>query len=233
MIRSPNPFENRLVTKRGTRRGRAYAASGNRPRTRLYRSEFPLGRSNPCSRRARPGKIHHLRTMTKVPATRRGRRPRPIESLRPADISAHPIWRFVSGDEPDETWVVPTASRRSARLSGRVIGTQVTLADGSRRWALLSNIDPDNPQLTTHFLSLSLFIGGKWFHLARYHDVGARRHGPRALAAALHRPLGKVFPMRYDLRPYVRSGPSWLEGVVDRSPRNRLTRAEIIALSVP
>ena len=93
---------------------------------------------------------------------------------------------------------------------------------------------PDgSPLLRLSFVVLSLFIGGKWFHLARYHDVGARRHGPRALAAALHRPLGKVFPMRYDLRPYVRSGPSWLEGVVDRSPRNRLTRAEIIALSVP
>jgi hypothetical protein len=171
--------------------------------------------------------------MTKTPATKRSRRPRPIASLRPGDFDAHPIWRFVSGDEPDETWVLPTASRRSARLSGKVIGTEVTLADGSRRWALFSNIDPDDPQLTTHFLSLSLFIGGKWFPLARYHDVDVNKHGPRALAAMLRRPLGKVFPIRYDLRQYVRNGSSWLEGVIDQSPAERLTRSEIIALAVP
>ena len=191
------------------------------------------------SQRVRPlndrGDQSIARTMTKSSAAKRvsGHRSRSITSLRPADINAHPIWRFVSGDEPDETWVLPTASRRSARLSGKIIGTEVTLADGSRRWALFSNIDPDNPKLTTHFLSLSLFIGGKWFHLARYHDVDARRPGPRALATALRRPLGKVFPIRYDLRPYVRNGSSWLEGVVDRSPRTRITRAEIIALAVP
>jgi hypothetical protein len=171
--------------------------------------------------------------MTKSPAAKLGHQPRPVTSLRPADFNAHSIWRFVSGDEPDETWVRPVASRRSTSLSGKIVGTEVTLADGSRCWAVFSNVAIDNPQLTEHFLTLSLFVRGKWFHLARYHDIAARRHGPAALAVALGRPVAKVFPIRYDLRPYVRNAPSWLEGVVNRSPRKRLTRAQVIALAVP
>jgi hypothetical protein len=168
---------------------------------------------------------------TKVRSVSRSRH-RPVSSLRPDDFKAHPIWRFVTDDDPDETWVLPVNGRRVARLAGKIVCTEVVLADGTRRWAMLSNIEPDNAQLTEHFLSLSLLVTGGWFHLARYHDFDARTRGPRVLAAALRRPVGKVFPIRYDLRQYVRNGASWLEGAVRRTPRHRLTRAQIIALAV-
>ena len=156
-----------------------------------------------------------------------------MTGVRPDDLKAHPIWRFVEDDEPDETYVLPAASRRVTRLTGKIVGAEVTLADGSQRWALLSNVDSDHRELTEHFITLSLFVAGRWFHLARYHDIDATEHGPRALAAALRRPIGKVFPICYDLRPYVRNAPPWLEGAIRRSPRQRLARAQIIALAVP
>ena len=160
-------------------------------------------------------------------------RPQPVTRLRPDDLKVHPIWRFVAADEPDETYVLPVSARRVPRLTGKIVGTEVTLADGSRRWALLSNVDAGNPELTEHFITLSLFVAGRWFHLARYHDVDAAKRGPRVLAAALRRPIGKVFPIRYDLRAYVRNAPAWLEGAIHRTPRQRLTRARVIALAVP
>jgi hypothetical protein len=160
-------------------------------------------------------------------------RPQAVTSLRPDDLKVHPIWRFVSDDEPDETYVLPAGARRVTRLTGKIVGVEVTLADGSRRWALFSNVDRDSPELTEHFITLSLFIAGRWFHLARYHDVDAREHGPRALAAALRRPISKVFPIRYNLRAFLRNAPPWLEGAIRRSPRQRLSRAQIIALAVP
>ncbi len=160
-------------------------------------------------------------------------RPQTVTSLRPDDLKEHPIWRFVDDDEPDEAYVLPARARRVTRLAGKIVGTEVTLADGSRRWALLSNVDPDNPELTEHFITLSLFVARRWFHLARYHDIDVSRRGPRVLAAALRRPIGKVFPICYDLRPYVRNAPPWLEGVIRRSPRQRLARAQVIALAVP
>lgn len=125
------------------------------------------------------------------------------------------------------------AARRVSRLAGKVLGTEVTLADGTRRAAMFGNVSPQNPELTEHFLSVSLFIDRKWFHLARYHDFDVRSRGPRALSAALKRPVSKVFPIRYDLRPYFRKPPSWLEGAIQQEPRQRLTRAEVIALAVP
>jgi len=39
--------------------------------------------------------------------------------------------------------------------------------------------------LTEHFLTLSIESGGKWFHLARYHDFNRAEHGPEALAHCL------------------------------------------------
>ena len=167
-------------------------------------------------------------------ATRVSRpRRRPVSSLRPGDFETHPIWRYVPGDEPDETWVMPVAARRVSSLGGKVLGTEVTLADGTRCAAMFGNVSPKNPKLTEHFLRVSLFINRKWFHLARYHDFDVRRRGPRALAAALKRPVNKVFAIRYDLRPYFRKPPAWLEGAIQQEPRKRLTRAEIIGLAVP
>ena len=159
--------------------------------------------------------------------------PQPVTSLRPDALKAHPIWRFVEDDVPDETYVLPVRTKRVTRLAGKIVGAEVTLADGSQRWALFGNVDPDNPELTEHFITVSLFVAGRWFHLARYHDIDVSRRGPRVLAAALRRPIGKVFPICYDLRPYVRNAPPWLEGVIRRSPRQRLARAQVIALAVP
>jgi hypothetical protein len=161
------------------------------------------------------------------------RRGRPVTKLRPADLKVHPIWRFVADDDPDETYVMPAAASRVRRLLGAIVGTEVTLADGSRRWALFSNVDTENPDFTEHFISVSLFVEGRWFHLARYHDFDATRRGPRTLAAALRRTIAEVFPISYDLRSYVRNAPPWLKGALHRSPRQRLTRAQVIALAVP
>ena len=107
-------------------------------------------------------------------------------------MKAHPIWRFVTDDDPDETWVLPVNGRRVSRLAGKIVGTEVMLADVPDSWAVFSNIEPDDEQLTEQFLSLSLFVNGRWFHLARYHDFDARMRGPGWLAAALRRPVGKV-----------------------------------------
>ena len=142
------------------------------------------------------------------------------------------MWRFVRTDEPDESWVVPLAGRRVSSFTAKIVGTEVTLADGSRLWALFGNVDPANPELTEHFLSASFFVNRKWFHLARYHDVDVEKRGPRALASALNRRLSDVFPIQYDLRPFARGNHPALANVIRQRPRKRLTRAQVIALAV-
>lgn len=165
------------------------------------------------------------------PRTQRSPR-KAVTRLRPSDFKARPIWRFVHDDEPDETYVIPMNVRQVTQPSGRIIGSEVTLADGSRLWAMFGSVDRENPEATEQFITLSLFVEGRWFHLARYFDFDVKERGPKALAAVLKRPLAEVFPIHYDLRPFVRNAPPWLMGTIRASPRRRLTRSEIIALAV-
>jgi len=83
----------------------------------------------------------------------------------------HPVWEFVSNDEPAETDVHPVVQVPTDSLENRIVGAEVELANGSRVWALLGNIDVKDSRRTRHFLTLSLFVRDEWFHLARYHDV--------------------------------------------------------------
>ena len=99
---------------------------------------------------------------------------------------------------------------------------------------MLGNIDPTNPRLTEHFLTVSVFRSdGALFHLARYHDLDAIERGPAALAAFLGLSLKAVFPLSYDVSAIVTGLPEVVRGTITSEPRERLTRAEVIALAVP
>ena len=113
-------------------------------------------------------------------ATRR--QSKPVHLLQVSDLQANPVWQFVASDVPDETYVRPVAGIPVDKLMGRIVGTQVLLANGGRVWALIGNVHPDDPRFTEHFVSLSFECNGQWFHLARYHDFDYVEHGP-ALAA--------------------------------------------------
>jgi hypothetical protein len=143
------------------------------------------------------------------------------------------VWECVNDDSLGERAVRPVKSLPVKHLTGRLIGTQVRLANGAAVWALIGNIDAGNPKLTEHFITMSLERGARWFHLARYHDPDCAERGPEALARFLGLALDDVFPISYDVRQYANGHDAALAGVVGREPRERLTRAQIIALAVP
>src|SRR5262245_15366007 len=95
----------------------------------------------------------------------------PVDSLQPKDLVRHPVWEFVSTDEPEETHVHPVAELPTDSLENRIVGAKVQLSNGSRVWALLGNIDVNDARRTRHFLTVSMLVRDEWFHLARYHDV--------------------------------------------------------------
>jgi hypothetical protein len=126
-----------------------------------------------------------------------------VDELTIEDIRVFPVWEYTNTDEDeDETVVRPVKRMPVKSLTGRIVGTEVTLADGTRRWATLSNIDETNRRLTEHFLTLSVFDRGAWFTMARYHDVDAAKRGPTALATFLGMSLDAVFPISYDISRY-------------------------------
>jgi hypothetical protein len=158
---------------------------------------------------------------------------KPIDLLTASDLAASPIWKYTNRDGASELFVTAVSTIPVKNLNGKVIGSQVRLADGSERWSLIGNVDTTNPRFTEHWLTLSVERDGKWFHLARYHDHDYKERGPEALSRFLGLKIDDVFPIAYDLRIYVAGNLSLLVGAVPREPRQKLSRAEIIAMAVP
>jgi hypothetical protein len=159
-----------------------------------------------------------------------------MKSIEALDISAlqeHAVWQYANADAANETLVRPIKRLPVARLAGKVVGTQVRLANGTCVWGLLGNIEESSARLTAHFLTLSVLQDRRRFTLARYHDFDYVENGPDALAHFLDLPIDEVFPIAYDIRQYVKGDPVALAGLIPKEPLERLSRSELIALAVP
>jgi hypothetical protein len=156
-----------------------------------------------------------------------------IECITIDEIRETPVWRFASNPLRDETELIPVRKLPCKNLNGRLVGAQVILADGSMVWCFLGNIDTSNPQLTEHFLTISVEFKGEWFHLARYHDFDFADRSPAKLAAFLGKEIDAVFPIQYDIQGIAEGEIDSLVGSIEKEPKVRLTRSEIIALAVP
>lgn len=153
-----------------------------------------------------------------------------IDTVSVGDLQANPVWKFCrAGDMAIE----PVKKIPCTTLNGRIVGTQVELADGTMVWALLGNIDTGNPAFSKHFMTLSIESSGDWFHLARYHDYDYDERGPAKLSEWLRKPLDQVFPINYDIRHVFKGESTALKGKIEQESSDKLTRAEIIAMAVP
>jgi hypothetical protein len=154
--------------------------------------------------------------------------------LNVADLNAYAVWEYANEDEKrGETAVRPVKKTPVKNLAGRLVGTQVRLANGTDVWALIGNVDASNPRLTQHFLTLSVLRNGRWFSMARYHDFDSNERGPQALATFLGLRLDEVFPISYDISRFCVGTSAALIGTIEKEPPEKLTRAQIIALAVP
>lgn len=156
-----------------------------------------------------------------------------VDALTPTDLQQHAIWQYVSNPTGDETMVRPVKRLPVSDLTGKLIGTEVVLANGQKVWALIGNVNATNPRLTEHFLTLSIERDGEWFHVARYHDFDHEQRGPDKLASFLGLPVADIYPVSYDLRAYAKGDPAALCRAIPKEPSEKLTRAEIIGLAVP
>lgn len=140
------------------------------------------------------------------------------------------MWEYLNDDELGEMMMQPVETLPVESLDNRLVGTQVHLANGSQVWALIGNFNVTNPRDTQHFLTLSIVRNGKWFHLARYHDIRSAVEGPEALARFLGLHVDDVFPISVDVRRYVRGDPKALTAIALKEPQEKLTDEELMAL---
>jgi hypothetical protein len=155
-----------------------------------------------------------------------------VESLTVGDFIANPVWEFTNKDTDGETAMQPVAGLPVESLAGRLAGTEVTLANGSRMWGMLGNIDLRNRRATRHFLCLSINSAGHWVPLARYHDVDYARNGPTVFAGALGLKPADVFPISYDVSRYAVGDPASLANTIPELPDETLGEDKLIDLAM-
>ena len=156
-----------------------------------------------------------------------------VDSLTTADLKAHAVWRHVNRDESGELLVEPAKRVPVSDLVSKIVGAQVRFANGAQAWAIIGNADATNSRLNEHFLTLSIARGNRWFALARYHDPDFLERGPEMLAHFLDMQVDDVFPIHVDIREVVLGGPEALAFNLLKEPKEKLSRAEIIALAIP
>ena len=152
--------------------------------------------------------------------------------LTRSDVLDYPIWRFTNRNPNDELEIESVDRRSFADLSGLIIAAKVEFADSSQQLALHQGVSLAGPTVNDHFLSLTFERDGVWFPLARYHDVAIENFGPNQLAEFVGKPVKDVFPIKYDLRAVQYSDPQKLTRVVRDVPISRLSKEQIISLSL-
>lgn len=152
-----------------------------------------------------------------------------VGDLSIEDIENSPVWEF---PRTGETVVVPVADYPVSDMTFRLIASQVQLANGTRLWSIIGNVSPKDFYRTAVFINVSFLKDGKWFALARYFDSAYEQYGPEAFARFLGVPTEDVFPLAYDIRPYVLGEPRALAGLIEKEPKTRLSIGEIMKLAV-
>ena len=99
-----------------------------------------------------------------------------IDDLRQPDFVGHPVWRYV---RYDSRMVEPVAQIPVADLEECIVGTLVSLANGSRHFAMVSNIDAHRPERNAHFIGLTFFRDDKRFFPSSLPRCGLRQPWPR------------------------------------------------------
>lgn len=115
------------------------------------------------------------------------------------DIKKCPVWEFSSNGR----LVTPILDLPVSNLSGRAVGVQVTIANGSSVWAILTNLSLEEPQYNPHLVSARLDVSGDWFDLGRYFDADYEDRTPTRFSEKLDLSVDEVFPISYDLSSIV------------------------------
>ena len=159
-------------------------------------------------------------------------KPVPVEKITEALFRANPVWEFINDDETDETLVKPVKKLPVSSCDGRLVGCELRLADGSTIFGFLGNLDLTKADRNQHFLTLSLFLNGSIEHLARYHDIDFSDSGPASLAQKIGKKEEDIFPISYDISLCAIGSGDCIHGLIQKEPKQKLTRSEIIMLAL-
>jgi hypothetical protein len=156
-----------------------------------------------------------------------GKMKKTVDEQTEKDFRKWPVWEFCNDDTPDETAMSPVKETPVDHLRGRVVASEMSLANGQMVFGLLSNIDVRNVRKTQQFRMFQAFKKQKKFSLGRYFDMDSRQlRGPEQLAKFLGLQISEVFPITYDISHLVNAPPEITRGQITLEPVERLSPEE-------
>ena len=158
---------------------------------------------------------------------------RPLNEITATELLTAPAWSYTPSKD-GRVWLKPVGSKRLRTFNNRMVTCQFHTPSGEAIWGLVEGIHPDLPLFSKHWRKAYLLRSdGKWFELARYHDYNWSTKGPERCAYFFRSTVHAMFPLRFDISHLSATASSSLVGVFESDPKDRLPRAEIIALAVP
>jgi hypothetical protein len=119
--------------------------------------------------------------------------------LRPSEFAVFPLWEFApESDEHDECWMIPVTEVPVNDLVERCLGTEVSLADGSRVWAVIYELWPLTLEGTIKSQRFRFFNGNDVCDWPK-EEFQPGTVNSAELAAFLDRKVEEVFPFAYDV----------------------------------
>ena len=89
-----------------------------------------------------------------------------VEKLEPSAFFQSPVWEFILPSiSPEGSSIAPVLELPVENLVNRLVGTKILLNNSTFFDGMVGNIDVVNPELNRHFLTVSIWIDGAWFHL--------------------------------------------------------------------
>ena len=157
-----------------------------------------------------------------------------FDRLKVGDFQKHPVWEFANDLEAvagTELMMRPVWELPVTTLANRVVGTQVTLHDGTSHWAVLGQ-SPSPPSFDPAVYYALHRTFGAWYDLARYFDSQYSRRGPSQLAEFLGLTVADVFPISYDISSVALGRQEVISGLILADAPRKLSKEELINLSL-
>lgn len=158
-----------------------------------------------------------------------------LTDLRPIDLQKTWLWTVVASRADGALRLKPETLAKTDKFKGRLIASQVSLADGTKLSALIEGIDPEAPGFSRHNKELYVWVDGHgWFQLAQYfvsEELKAVR-GDDVLCRILQKPIQDVFPIHFDVRHRAKTESPCLIGSFEHNPSWGLTQYQVMEILV-
>jgi hypothetical protein len=154
---------------------------------------------------------------------------RRTEDLAPADLAECPVWEYLNYAD---TQVTPVYDIPVSSLIKRIVGTELRLHNGTRRYGILTNVRLNNFRQHEQGLCVWVEKNGKWFELARYHDSDYEKRSHAKLAQFLGLSMDEVYPITYDIAGIATGLSEVIRGVLLPEPRERLSLEQLTKLAL-